>query len=84
MWLKNHEKCFEQILSVQNTVADEEEESKGLEGADEKKQQQVSFKRALLNQTQQFFEENLIPPEGVLNASVKNEEAIEKEMKYLN
>ena len=30
----------------------------------------IGFKRVLLNQTQCFFEENLTPPDGVLDADV--------------
>ena len=38
----------------------------------------------LLNQTQTFFEDNVTPPEGILEAKVDDGAAREKEIKYKN
>lgn len=40
------------------------------------------FRRILLTQCQVSFENNLKPPDGLLNADVNDEEALEKEIKY--
>eukprot|EP00397_Hematodinium_sp_SG-2012_P025623 GEMP01026782.1.p1 GENE.GEMP01026782.1~~GEMP01026782.1.p1 ORF type:complete len:650 (+),score=172.52 GEMP01026782.1:56-2005(+) len=40
------------------------------------------FRRILLTQCQCSFEQNLKPPEGLLNADVNDDEAFEKEIKY--
>ncbi|CAD7943779.1 unnamed protein product [Amoebophrya sp. A25] len=41
-----------------------------------------SFRHALLNCAQTYFEENLRPEEGILGAKVKDEAACERELKY--
>jgi len=42
----------------------------------------VDFRRILLSQCQRSFESNLKPPEGILGASVNDEDAFEREVKY--
>eukprot|EP00397_Hematodinium_sp_SG-2012_P044616 GEMP01049877.1.p1 GENE.GEMP01049877.1~~GEMP01049877.1.p1 ORF type:complete len:187 (+),score=22.07 GEMP01049877.1:1-561(+) len=42
----------------------------------------VDFRRILLAQCQNSFENNLKPPEGILGANVNDDEAFEREVKY--